>query len=81
METVYFVLGMVTVLLISGVVVIVRISQKVTDFSERMSVLERNVARVETGLNLRIDMETSGIHSLIDSRIDRITNKFKNITN
>jgi hypothetical protein len=74
MDIVYFVLGMVTVLLIIGVVGIVGAYTSVRKLEDRVDTVER-----------RIDIEVQSIegnmvnlNSKIDSRFDRFENRIKN---
>jgi predicted PurR-regulated permease PerM len=77
MEIVYFVLGVVTVLLILGVVVIVKVSRTVNDLNDRIGSVERQIEIVEDGLNRRIDDLDRELNSQIDSRLDKLHSKIK----
>jgi hypothetical protein len=57
MEIVYFVLGMVTILLVLGVVVIVRVGTLVKELKEEVRFLERGSNDVADGVHRRIDNE------------------------
>lgn len=57
MEIVYFVLGVVTVLLVLGVVVIVKVSNSTKGLLERIGNVETNINNVESDLHRRIDDE------------------------
>ena len=57
METVYFVLGVVTVLLILGVVVIVRVGTLVKELKEKIQHLDRGLNDVINEVHRRIDDE------------------------
>ena len=57
MEIVYFVLGVVTVLLVLGVVVVVRIGTLVKELKEEVQFLERGSNDVADGVHRRIDDE------------------------
>ena len=57
MEIVYFVLGVVTVLLILGVVVIVRVGTQVKELKENVQYLERGSKGADIDLHRRIDDE------------------------
>jgi predicted PurR-regulated permease PerM len=77
MEIVYFVLGVVTVLLILGVVVIVKVSRTVNDLNDRIGSVERQIEIVEESLHRRIDDLDRELNSQIDSRLDKLQNKIK----
>ena len=77
MEIVYFVLGIVTVLLILGVVVIVRVRKAVNDLTDRSGSVERQIEIVEESLHRRIDELQREIFSQIDSRLDKLQSKIK----
>lgn len=55
MEIVYFVLGVVTVLLVLGVVVIVKVSNSTKGLLERIGNVETNINNVESVIHRRID--------------------------
>ena len=57
MEIVYFVLGVVTVLLILGVVVIVRVGTQVKELKENVQYLERGSKGAAVDLHRRIEDE------------------------
>jgi hypothetical protein len=57
MEIVYFSLGVVTVLLVLGVVVIVRVGTLVKELKEEVRFLERGSNDVADGVHRRIDNE------------------------
>ena len=57
MEIVYFVLGVVTVLLVLGVVVVVRMGTLVKELKEEVQFLERGSNDVADGVHRRIDNE------------------------
>jgi predicted PurR-regulated permease PerM len=77
MEIVYFVLGIVTVLLILGVVVIVRVRKAVNDLTDRNGSVERQIEIVEESLHRRIDELQREVFSQIDSRLDKLQSKIK----
>jgi predicted PurR-regulated permease PerM len=84
MEIVYFVLGVATVLLILGVVVIVKVSRTVNDLNDRIGSVERQIEIVEESLHRRIDDVERSIEnysreltSELDSRLDKLQNKIK----
>ena len=65
MEVVYFVLGMVTVLLVLGVVFIVRVGTLVKELKENVQYLERGSHDVTVDLHRRIDDEVRELRSQI----------------
>jgi vacuolar-type H+-ATPase subunit H len=86
MEIVYFGLGVVTVLLILGVVVIVKVSKTITNIVERIGSAEQQINMVEESVNRRVDNTEMSLHSTIreievdiksqlDSRIDKLTSQ------
>jgi predicted Holliday junction resolvase-like endonuclease len=77
MEIVYFVLGIVTVLLILGVVVIVKVSRTVNDLTGRIGSVERQIDVVDENLHRRIDELDRDLNSQIDSRLDKLQSKIK----
>jgi predicted PurR-regulated permease PerM len=77
MEVVYFVLGVVTVLLILGVVEIVKVSRTVNDLTDRIGSVERQIDVVEENLHRRIDDLDREVNSQIDSRLDKLESKIK----
>jgi predicted PurR-regulated permease PerM len=77
MEIVYFVLGVVTVLLILGGVVIVKVSRTVNDLNDRIGSVERQIDVVEENLHRRIDDLDRELNSQIDSRLDKLQSKIK----
>jgi predicted PurR-regulated permease PerM len=77
MEIVYFVLGVVTVLLILGVVVIVKVSRTVNDLNDRIGSVERQIEIAEESLHRRIDDLDRELNSQIDSRLDKLQSKIK----
>jgi predicted PurR-regulated permease PerM len=77
MEIVYFGLGVVTVLLILGVVVIVKVSKTITNIVERIGSAEQQINMVEESVNRRIDDLDRELCSQIDSNFDKLQNKIK----
>lgn len=77
MEIVYFVLGVVTVLLVFGVVIMVKIGTLVKELRERIGTAERLINVVEEDLHRRIDDLDREFSSLIDSKFDKLQNKIK----
>jgi predicted Holliday junction resolvase-like endonuclease len=77
MEILYFVLGIVTVLLVLGVVVIVKVSKTVTELNERIGSAERQIDVVEENLQRRVDDLDRELCSQIDSKFDKLQNKIK----
>ena len=72
MEIVYFVLGVVTVLLVLGVVVIVRVGTLVKKLKEEVQFLERGSQNVTDGLHRRIDEEIRELKVQIKDTLDFI---------
>jgi len=77
MEIVYFVLGIVTVLLILGVVGIVKVSRTVNELTERIGSAERQIEEVTQDLHRRVDDLDRELSSQIDSKFDKLQNKIK----
>lgn len=75
MEIVYFVLGVVTVLLVLGIVVIVKVGTSVKELKENVQTLERIVCTTEESVHRRIDDEMRNVQSEIDSKMDKMMNK------
>lgn len=75
MEVVYFVLGVVTVLLILGVVVIVRVGTQVKELKKTVQHLDRGLSDVINDTHRRIDDEVRELNSYIDSRLDKLASK------
>lgn len=57
MEVVYFVLGIVTVLLVLGILSIVKVKKKIEKLEEEFEFLERGLHDTVRDLHLRIDDE------------------------
>jgi hypothetical protein len=72
MEVVYFVLGVVSVLLVLGVVVIVRVGTLVKELKEEIQFLERGSNDVADGLHRRIDEEVRELKVQIKDTLDFI---------
>ena len=72
MEIVYFVLGVVTVLLVLGVVVIVRVGTLVKKLKEEVQFLERGSNDVADGVHRRIDEEIRELKVQIKDTLDFI---------
>ena len=83
METlVTFSLGVVTVLIVLGIVVVVRLAKQVKELKLSTQNLETWVDRNDEMVNRRIDGEIErvdkmdrDIYSFIDSRLDKLENK------
>ena len=72
MEIVYFVLGVVTVLLVLGVAVIVRVGTLVKKLKEEVQFLERGSNDVADGVHRRIDEEVRELKVQIKNTLDFI---------
>jgi DNA-binding transcriptional regulator GbsR (MarR family) len=72
MEIVYFSLGVVTVLLVLGVVVIVRVGTLVKELKEKVRDLERETQDVAVDLHRRIDDEVRETATQIKNTLDFI---------
>ena len=72
MEIVYFVLGVVTVLLVLGGVVIVRVGTLVKKLKEEVQFLERGSNDVADGVHRRIDEEIRELKVQIKDTLDFI---------
>jgi predicted PurR-regulated permease PerM len=91
MEIVYFVLGIVSVLLVLGVVIIVRVGtlvkelkEKVREFEIHIDGVHRRIDDVAKDIYQRIDEVERSIEdysrkltSSLDSRLDKLENKIK----
>jgi len=86
MEVVYFVLGIVTVLLVIGVVVIVRVSTQVRTLQEELvhfksetySIFDDVHRRMDNEvreLRTKIDFNEREIFSQLDSRLDKLESR------
>jgi hypothetical protein len=72
MEIVYFVLGVVTVLLVLGVVVIVRVGTLVKELKEEVQFLERGSNDVSNEVHRRIDNEVRDLQLQLKDALDFI---------
>jgi hypothetical protein len=72
MEIVYFVLGVVTVLLVLGVVVIVRVGTLVKELKEEVQFLERGSNDEVSNLHRRVDDEVRGLQLQLKDALDFI---------
>jgi hypothetical protein len=72
MEIVYFVLGVVTVLLVLGVVVVVRMGTLVKELKEEVRFLERGSSDVADGVHRRIDNEIRELQIQLKDALDFI---------
>jgi signal transduction histidine kinase len=66
MEEVYFVLGMVTVLVVLGILAIVTIKNKIEEMEKEIQYLDRGSHDVAVDLHRRIDDEVRMLQSNID---------------
>jgi len=66
MEVVYFVLGMVTVLVVLGILAIVTVKKKIEEMEKEIQYLERSSQDVAVDLHRRIDDEVRMLQSNID---------------
>ncbi len=72
MEIVYFVLGIVTVLLVVGVVVIVRVGSLVKELKEEVQFLERGSSDGANEVHRRIDNEVRNLQLQLKNALDFI---------
>ena len=72
MEIVYFVLGIVSVLLVLGVVIIVRVGTLVKELKEEVRFLERGSNDVADGVHRRIDNEVRELQIQLKDALDFI---------
>ena len=72
MEIVYFVLGVVTVLLVLGVVVVVRMGTLVKELKEEVQFLERGSNDEVSNLHRRVDDEVRGLQLQLKDALDFI---------
>jgi len=77
METISFVLGMASVVVIAIAIVAVYAFVKVREQKEEISNLYRIINDSDNQIHLRIDEETRNIYSTMDSRFDKLENKIK----
>ena len=66
MEEVYFVLGMVTVLVVLGILAIVTIKKKIEEMEKEIQYLERSLQDVVRDIHRRIEDEVRMLQSNID---------------
>lgn len=72
MEIVYFTLGAVTVLLVIGVAIMIRIGILVRTLQEDLRDLERGTHDVTVDLHRRIDNELRDLQSQLDLRLSKL---------
>jgi hypothetical protein len=72
METVYFVLGVVSVLLVLGVGVIVKVGLLVRELREKLRNIEMNMDNEFNIIYRSIEEETKDLQSQLDSRLDEL---------
>ena len=72
MEIVYFVLGVVTVLLILGVVVIVKVGTQVKELKENVQYLERGSKGADIDLHRRIEDEVRELKTQLKEAVSII---------
>jgi len=72
MEIVYFTLGAVTVLLVIGVAIMIRIGILVRTLQEDLRDLERGTHDVTVDLHRRIDNEVRDLQSQLDLRLSKL---------
>ncbi len=72
METVYFVLGVVSVLLVLGVGVTVKVGLLVRELRERLRNIEINIDNEFNIIYRSIEEETKDLQSQLDSRLDEL---------
>jgi hypothetical protein len=72
MEIVYFTLGAVTVLLVIGVAIMIRIGILVRTLQEDLRDLERGTHDVPVDLHRRIDNEVRDLQSQLDLRLSKL---------
>ncbi len=75
MEIVYFVLGVVSVLLVLGVVIMVKVGTLVKELRENVMNIERITDSNHDLIHRRIDDELKDVQSQLDSRLDKLENK------
>jgi predicted PurR-regulated permease PerM len=75
MEVVYFVLGVVTVLLVIGVVVIVKVGTQVRSLQEELVHFKSGTHTTFEDVHRRMDNEVRDLQSLLDSRLDKFESK------
>jgi ribosome-associated translation inhibitor RaiA len=77
METISFVLGMASVVVIAVAIVAVYAFVKVRKHQEEINNLYRLISETENNIHLRINSETASLYSVIDSRFDKLESKLK----
>ena len=75
MEIVYFVLGVVSVLLVLGVVIMVKVGLLVRQLREKVNEMEYLIGGNFDDTHRRIDDEMRDVYSQLDSRLDKLENK------
>jgi predicted PurR-regulated permease PerM len=75
MEIVYFVLGVVSVLLVLGVVIMVKVGLLVRQLREKVNEMEYLIEGNFDDTHRRIDDEMRDVYSQLDSRLDKLENK------
>lgn len=78
METISFVLGMASVVVIAIAIVAVYAFVKVRNHKEEINNLHRIIGEYESHVHLRIDNEIRDIYSTLDSRLDKLESKINN---
>jgi uncharacterized protein YoxC len=77
METISFVLGMASVVIIAVAIVAVYAFVKVRKHQEEVNNLYRSLSDSESHIHNRITEETRSIYSTLDSRFDKLESKLK----
>jgi cell division protein FtsL len=77
METISFVLGMASVVVIAVAIVAVYAFVKVREQKEEISNLYRTISDSESHIHNRITEETRSIYSTLDSRFYKLESKLK----
>jgi predicted PurR-regulated permease PerM len=75
MEIVYFVLGVVSVLLVLGVAIMVKVGLLVRQLREKVNEMEYLIGGNFDDIHRRIDDEMRDVYSQLDSRLDKLENK------
>ncbi len=75
MEVVYFVLGIVTVLLVIGGVVVVRVSTQVRTLQEELVHFKSGTHTTFEDVHRRMDNEVRELYSQLDSRLDKLESR------
>lgn len=79
MEEVYFVLGMVTVLVVLGILAIVTVKKKIEQLEEEFQFHERNLHDAAVDLHLRIDNEVRELRAYNDQTLLRIKDEVREL--